>query len=151
FVVHLKSKWTEREDDPQAQQRRVSEAKVLRDRILSRIDSENDLYLIVGDFNDSPRSPVLARFLRRGNRVICIRANAADSRGHRWTQYWQREDLYSRVDYILVSPPLMPMMVPQSAVIIDHPAVLLASDHRPLVADFAIPPRVIPYPDTNEH
>ncbi len=138
FVVHLKSKWTERDDDPQANRRRIGEATAIRNRILELIDPQTGYYLILGDFNDSPRSSTLARFLQRGEQIISLMTHPTDSRGHRWTQHWEREDLYSRIDYILVSPALMPMLVEESLLITDCADVAAASDHRPLVAAFAL-------------
>lgn len=151
FVVHLKSKWTERADDFQARRRRTAEATAMRNRILRTVDPGLDLYLIVGDLNDSPRSPAVARFLRRGDLIISTLTHPTDSRGHRWTQHWQREDLYSRLDYILVSPALMPMIASASTAIIDHALVAVASDHRPVVADFIILPPPSSPPSQNEH
>lgn len=135
FTLHLKSKWTEREDDPEAERRRTGEATAARDRILERRDPE-DPFLIAGDFNDTRDTPALRRFLRRGDVTIAEPLEAADSRGHRWTQYWERQDLYSRIDFILVSPGMRARLVPGAFGVYDGPGYGAASDHRLVWADF---------------
>ncbi|TVR51793.1 MAG: endonuclease/exonuclease/phosphatase family protein [Puniceicoccaceae bacterium] len=140
FVLHLKSKWTEHAEDPQAARRRTGEATAIRNRILSRYDpAAGDLYLIAGDVNDTFNSAPLRRLLVRGPVEISRALPAADSRGHRWTQHWEREDLYSRIDYLLASPALEALLVEGSATIHDSPGSALASDHRMLYADFRFP------------
>ena len=57
---------------------------------------------------------------------------AVDSRGEVWTHFYRQNDTYSRVDHILVSPALRPAMREETGRIHDSPAVLVASDHRPV-------------------
>ena len=53
FNLHLKSKWTERPDDPEASMRREKEARVIRDYIRTKYPPYKDpKYLVLGDFND---------------------------------------------------------------------------------------------------
>lgn len=140
FVVHLKSQSTEREEDPRSAVYREGEARVIRDFLARRWDEGEGRYLVVGDFNDSTRSATLARFLRRGNRVLSTMVEAEDSRGHRWTHFYAREDIYSRIDYILISPALLEDLGTPRGRIWDSPAVPLASDHRPVVVDLDFGP-----------
>ena len=57
FNLHLKSKWTERKDDPEATIRREREARAIRDYLRkSNAPESNPCYLVVGDFNDHRNS-----------------------------------------------------------------------------------------------
>lgn len=131
FTLHLKSKWTERPDDPQATRKRTGEAGAARNRILERYDpGAGDHYLIIGDFNDTKDTAPLRRFYRRGPVTISEPVRAADSRGHKWTHHWERQDLYSRVDFILASPALLARVKEGRAYIHDGRGSEMASDHR---------------------
>ncbi len=139
FTLHLKSKWTEREDDPRAERKRVGEATAARNRILDRVDPEaGDLFVIAGDFNDTRDTPALRRFLQRGAVEISVPVEAADSRGHMWTQHWGRQNLYSRIDFILASPGMKARVVPGAYGVYDGEGSETASDHRMVWADFRI-------------
>jgi endonuclease/exonuclease/phosphatase family metal-dependent hydrolase len=136
FVVHLKSRYTDRADDPESARRRAGEAEAVRDRVL-RIFPEPERsqarFLIAGDFNDGPGSRPLRALSARGKTTIAEVLAAADSRGEMWTHFYRKEDSYSRVDYVLVSPGLKPTVVGGVAAIFDGAGVREASDHRPLV------------------
>jgi endonuclease/exonuclease/phosphatase family metal-dependent hydrolase len=58
--------------------------------------------------------------------------DATDSRGERWTYRFDREDTYTRVDYVLVSLPLWQNATAVGADIPDWPDAAVASDHRPV-------------------
>lgn len=148
YGVHLKSRRAERDDDPLANDYRVGEANALREIILKKTPPETP-YLIVGDFNDSPRSSALKRFLQKGARTLTEKLEARDSQGDTWTHCWSIEDSYSRIDYMLASPALMPAVVAGSARIVDSPMVKIASDHRPLVVtlDLSKLPRLTSGPE----
>ena len=136
FTLHLKSKWTEHAEDPQANRRRVGEAHAIRDRIRHQFpEGEGGLFVVAGDFNDTRDTATLRRFLQVSDRTITEMLEAVDSRGERWTQHFARRDLYSRIDYLLVSPAMMPQVVPESARIVDSPNWRTASDHRMLYVD----------------
>ena len=139
FVVHLKSKWTEYPDDPNAEQKRTGEATAARNRILERYDPEKGaLYLIAGDFNDTRDTPTLRRFLRRGPVTISHIISAVDSNGLNWTQHWERQGIYSQFDYLLASPALFERQLDGQCGIFDGDGADLASDHRLVWADFQI-------------
>ncbi len=132
FVVHLKSRLTEREDDPAAAQRRGREATAARDRILEQFpDPANARFLILGDFNEGPLGRPLRAFTVRGEQEIARPVAATDSRGETWTHFYRRNDEYSRVDYVMVSPGLAPRV--RHPRIYDGPGVDAASDHRPVM------------------
>jgi endonuclease/exonuclease/phosphatase family metal-dependent hydrolase len=135
--LHLKSKWTERKDDPEANVRREKEARAIRDYLRkSNPPGSNPRYLVVGDFNDHRNSATLRRFLQVNDTVLTSMVPCEDSRGHRWTHHWSKADSYSRFDYILATPPMLKKMVIDSAKIVDGPNSVLASDHRMIFADF---------------
>ena len=137
FNLHLKSKWTERKDDPEAKIRREREARAIRDYLRkSNPPEKNSHYLVVGDFNDHRNSAPLRRFLQVNDTVLTSMIPCEDSRGHRWTQHWAKADSYSRFDYILATPPMLKRLVVGSAKIVDGPDSALASAHRMILAAF---------------
>lgn len=145
FVAHLKSRFTERDEDPQSARVRAGEAEAVRDRVLARFpDPAAAAFAIVGDFNDGPVSRPLRALSARGRTPIATLLPVADSRGETWTHRYRREDSYTRVDHILVSPGLLRVarVAGERAAIYDGPGGAEASDHRPVAVelDFA-PPR----------
>ena len=137
FNLHLKSKWTERKDDPEATIRREKEARAIRDYLRkSNPPESNPHYLVVGDFNDHRHSSTLRRFLKVNDTALTSMMACEDSRGHRWTHHWAKADSYSRFDYILATPLMRARQVPRSAKIADGPNSVLASDHRLIFVDF---------------
>lgn len=134
FVVHLKSRFTDRDDDPLSAQRRLGEAVAVRDRVLKLFPEPTKArYMLVGDCNDSAASRPLRSLVKRGETEIFQRVPVMDSRGEVWTHFYRKEQTYSAVDHLLISPMLKPAVVSGSAVICDLPEVLDASDHRPLM------------------
>lgn len=134
FGVHLKSRFTDRTDDPMSAIRRTGEATAIRDAILQRFPNPGkERFVILGDFNDEKASKPLSRFLQRGETKIAELLPAADSRGETWTHHYAKVDAYSRVDHVLVSAALKPAVHNGTAAIIDGPGVLDASDHRPVM------------------
>ena len=61
---------------------------------------------------------------------------AKDSRQDAWTHYWQLHDIYSRIDFVMVSRSLRPEVDFPAAKIIDDPEWAEASDHRAILAIF---------------
>ena len=137
FNLHLKSKWTERPDDPEAALRREKEARVIRDYIRSKYPPYKDpQYLVLGDFNDHKNSAPLRRFLQVNNSILTQMVQCQDQEGHFWTHYWDKQDSYARFDYLLASPKLFQNLVPDSAQVGGYHLCLLGSDHRIVFADF---------------
>jgi endonuclease/exonuclease/phosphatase family metal-dependent hydrolase len=134
FVVHLKSRYTDRPDDPNSALQRAGEATAIRDRVLTTFpDPTTSRFLIVGDFNDGRTARPVRAMLERGKTTIAEWLPAEDTRGHVWSHFFRRDDSYSRVDHVLVSPGLLPAVKGQVGRIHDSPEVGLASDHRPVV------------------
>lgn len=134
WALHLKSRYTDREDDPASARRRAGEAMAIREFILDlHPDPEEAQFVILGDFNDTKRSAALRYLTRKGSKRIAELLPATDSRGEAWTHHYRREDAYTRVDHILVSPGLLRAVKEHRVRIHDGPGVKAASDHRPVV------------------
>ncbi len=138
YNLHLKSRYTDRGDDPESEMRRTREAEAVRNYILDRHDDpegrRGDGWLVVGDFNDHPRSSAVRRFLTKGSREIGVLIEAEDSRGERWTHRYDAHDAYTRVD-MLVAGGGFHEVWEWRAWLEDAPEVLVASDHRPVVLE----------------
>ena len=133
FVVHLKSRFTDRPDDPMSAVRRAAEATAVRDRVLKRFPNPAAAqFIVLGDCNDGRTSRALGFLQKRGKTEIATLLPAADSRGETWTHLYRKEDTYSRVDQILVSPGLIRAVKDRCARILDGDPVRDASDHRPV-------------------
>ena len=131
--VHLKSK-REIPDADQEMMRRA-EAHLLRreaDRILSK---KPDTQLIVyGDMNDTRQASAIRTIQgpRDGSKSLKM-AYLRDSRGETWTHHWSYQDVYSRFDYILMSPPLLDDVAWDDCRVLDDENWAEASDHRALL------------------
>ncbi len=142
FVVHLKSRFTDRPDDPTSAVRRAAEATAVRDRVLQRFPTPAEArFVILGDCNDSRTSKAVGFLQKRGKTEIAKLLPAADSRGELWTHAYRREESYSRVDQIFVSPGLLPLVADGSARIYDGEGVRDGSDHRPVIVTLVFEPK----------
>jgi endonuclease/exonuclease/phosphatase family metal-dependent hydrolase len=142
FVIHLKSKYTERKDDPEAALLRTAEAEAVRDLVLRRHpDPATAKFVVAGDWNDTRGTRPVRALQKRGDTVIGGLVPAADSRGQTWTYHFRREDIYSRIDYVMVSPGLKPFVTGDGGKIHDGPGTAEASDHRLVVVTLNLQPR----------
>ncbi len=133
FAIHLKSRFTDRPDDPGSAIRRGAEATAIRNFVLQRFPQPaRARFIILGDCNDGRTSRALGYLQKRGKTVIARVLPAADSREEVWTYAYRRDDSYSRVDFILASAGLIPHVRDGRARIYDGAAVRAASDHRPV-------------------
>lgn len=141
FVIHLKSKFTERKDDPEAALQRALEAEAVRDLVLARFPEPTKAkFIVAGDWNDTKGTRPVKAMQRRGDTLIGELVEAKDARGDVWTHYFRREDLYSRIDYLMVSPGLRGAVVKDSGRIYDGTDVREASDHRPVSVELNLHP-----------
>jgi endonuclease/exonuclease/phosphatase family metal-dependent hydrolase len=141
FVIHLKSKFTEQKEDPDGATRRALEAEAVRDLVLSRYPNPAKAkFIVCGDWNDTRQSRPVRALLKRGETEVGELLPAADSRGESWTQYYRKEDLYSRFDYLLVSGGLKPLVANGRATIWDGAGTPEASDHRPVFMTLQLSP-----------
>lgn len=152
FVAHLKSKRSVGYADQW--DLRTREALLLRSLVDARLKKDPEqLLAVVGDFNDGPVSQTL-KFLRGGKGKMRF-ADARPSEGipmnlqrpdlisgkraSVWTHFFQDEDIYSRVDFILMNRALNQYYRDNKSCVLNLPNWGQASDHRPVLAVFEIP------------
>ena len=139
FNLHLKSKYTDDQRDPQSLERRTREARAIRDVILA-IDARDGAlpYLICGDLNDGPQSRPLRALLQIGDRALGEPVECLDDSGLEWTHYYKNGGTYARIDYVLASG-LFSERFRVSGSLFARRDFYQGSDHRMLV--FSIEPR----------
>ena len=139
--VHLKSKLPS-PDQAESLVRR-NEAHLLRAHIASILAENPKTNLVVFcDFNETKDQPSLQEILGpRGAPDALVDLTLADSLGDRWTHYWKVDDVYARIDYLLVSRAFSPRVVRDRSYVYRSPVWNIASDHRPVVATFHVPDR----------
>jgi endonuclease/exonuclease/phosphatase family metal-dependent hydrolase len=142
--AHLKSKRPAPEADESAL--RFEEAKRLREAVDNRLAIDPHANLVVlGDFNDTKDSPPIRTIIGRG-KLKLVDTRPAERNGDEpkgavgrtvtWTELYAKEDIFSRIDYILLSPGMAREWMPSETYILALPNWGIASDHRPLVATF---------------
>ncbi len=131
--VHLKSKLAAAEGEAVV---RRYEAQQLRRHVEKILTAEPQVNLVCyGDFNDTKEQPMYAAVTGvRGTPTYLDDLPAKDDLGDRWTHYWKTADLYSRIDYLFVSPALVREVVPGSARVFRSDFWNEASDHRAVFA-----------------
>ena len=106
LCVHLKAKLEVAEYDQS--DLRLAESQYLRRyvREILRTDPSARLVLM-GDFNDTKSEKVIWQIMGRSEWPDSLKAlPLADDRGELWTEFWSYADVYSRIDYIMVSKKL---------------------------------------------
>jgi endonuclease/exonuclease/phosphatase family metal-dependent hydrolase len=150
IAAHLKSRRPVPEADEAEE--RLEEAKTLRGIIDSHFTNNPSARLIVlGDFNDVKDSDAVKEIIGRGRfKLTDTRPterngdNAPpensnfDPRNVVWTEYYGKEDVYTRMDYILLSPALARDWVREETYIPAIPNWGVGSDHRPIIAAFKL-------------
>jgi endonuclease/exonuclease/phosphatase family metal-dependent hydrolase len=128
---------------------REQEAILLREKIDARLKTSRDVNLVVlGDLNDVRDSKSTRAVIGRRPALVDTRPAERngdnlpnpipryDPRNITWTHFFGKEDTYSRVDYILLSPAMAREWVREETYVFTGPNWGLASDHRPIVAAF---------------
>jgi endonuclease/exonuclease/phosphatase family metal-dependent hydrolase len=150
IAAHLKSRRPVPEADEAEQ--RLQEAKILRGIVDKNLAANPNAKLIVlGDFNDVKDSDSIKKIIGRGRYKLTDTRPAErngdsapaentffDPRAVTWTQYYGKEDVYSRMDYILLSPGMARDWVRSGTYVLTTPNWGTASDHRPIVATFKL-------------
>ena len=139
--VHLKSRREVAEADQDLMRR--SEAHLLRRHLDTIYATESRPALVVyGDFNAHRNEPALLEVI--GSRALdshLLEIPVRDRHGLLWTHFWDAADVYSRLDYLLVSRTLRPRVDSARSRIFDDADFGVASDHRPLVLVLKPPAR----------
>lgn len=147
--AHLKSRLASASADEGAQ--RLEEAKILRGIIDEKLAANPEAKLIVvGDLNDTRDTASTKAIVGFGkNRLFDTRPAERngdtlpnpeprfDPRNENWTHYYGKEDSYSRIDYILISPAMKKHWLAAETYIPVIPNWGIGSDHRPIVAGFS--------------
>jgi endonuclease/exonuclease/phosphatase family metal-dependent hydrolase len=148
LAVHLKSRRTVA--DANEGEMRLEEAKILRRIIDERLAANpKENLVVVGDFNDVYDSPSVKAIVGRGATELWDTRPAERNgdnlpntnprwfpRNVTWTHYYGKEDTYSRIDYIMLSPGMKAELVADGTYVLTTANWGLASDHRPVVATF---------------
>jgi endonuclease/exonuclease/phosphatase family metal-dependent hydrolase len=142
MTAHLKSKRQLAEADEELL--REEEAALFRQRIDAFFrQTPGGRLVVLGDFNDGISSRTLKTIIGKGRTKLvdcCPAERNGDSvdgtRRILWTHYYAKEEIYSRIDYILISPALVPFCQKSNSYILARPNWGIASDHRPIVARF---------------
>ena len=131
--VHLKSKLAAAEGEALI---RRHEAQQLRRHVEKILYMDPQVNLVCyGDLNDTKEQPIFGAVSGvRGTATYLDDLPAKDDLGDRWTHYWKTADLYSRIDYIFVSPSLVREVAPGSARVDRSEFWSEASDHRAVSA-----------------
>ena len=148
IAAHLKSRRAVPEADEA--QLRLEEAKILRGIVDERFKTDPDAELVVlGDFNDVKDSDSTKEIIGHGKFKLTDTRPAErngdnvpneiprfEPRNVTWTHYYGKEDTYSRIDYILLSPAMARDWVTNGTYVLTIPNWGVGSDHRPIVATF---------------
>ncbi len=148
IAAHLKSKRPVPSGDEA--ELRLEEAKLLREKIDARLAADPNLnLLVVGDFNDTPDAPSTRAIIGRyRNRLVDTRpaernsppgpgsASPKDARRVTWTHFYAKDDTYSRIDFLLLSPGMAREWKTNETYVLSLPDWGEASDHRPITALF---------------
>lgn len=148
LTCHLKS----RRPVPEADEAelREQEALLLREVLEARLKANPNLNLVVlGDLNDVRDSRSTRVLLGRGRFALKDTRPAErngddrpnpnpryDPRHITWTHFYGKEDTYSRIDYILLSPGMAREWLKAESYVLALPNWGLGSDHRPVTAAF---------------
>jgi endonuclease/exonuclease/phosphatase family metal-dependent hydrolase len=148
IAAHLKSK----RPIPAADEAelRYEEAKVLREKIDEASANPNVNLIVLGDLNDYKDAPSTKEVIGARGKHQLVDTRPAERNGDEpagpsrrlnaptitWTHYYSLEDVYSRLDYILLSPAMARRWVTNESYVLAQPGWGKGSDHRPVVATF---------------
>jgi endonuclease/exonuclease/phosphatase family metal-dependent hydrolase len=144
LTAHLKSRRVVPQGDEAAM--REQEALILREKVDALFRQNADINLIVlGDMNDLQDSKSTRALIGKGRFALidtrpteraCYGETNARPRNITWTYFYQQEDTYQRVDYVLLSPGMAREWNKDQTYVLAEPNWGAASDHRPVVASF---------------
>ena len=134
--VHLKSKRESEQGDQEVI--RFNEARLLRLHLDSILKKDANARLVVyGDFNDTRATKPIKMITGKYSDPTYLTAiPVRDSNQEAWTHYWTINDIYSRIDFIMVSQAMKPDVDFKASKILDDKEWNTGSDHRPLLGIF---------------
>ena len=133
FNLHLKSRYTNRRDDPQSRRRREGEAATIAQHINQKYPLHTQPhFLIVGDFNDTPADRTPRLLTQEQGQRVAAHIPCFDIYGEPWTYYYAKKDAYYCFDGVLVSPALLSHVKQGRGVVVD---ARRGSDHRLVYID----------------
>jgi endonuclease/exonuclease/phosphatase family metal-dependent hydrolase len=148
LTTHLKSKLATPEADEE--EMREQEALLLREKVDAILKARPEANLVVlGDFNTTKDTRAIRSLIGRG-RIALTDTRPAERNGDdappanprwdpasiTWTHFYGKEDTYSRIDYILLSPGMTKEWRREGTSVVRVPNWGVGSDHRPVVAEF---------------
>lgn len=137
--AHLKSKLPAPEGEALV---RRNEALLLRRHLDEILTADPNTRLVcMGDFNDLKNEPAYHEVAGPRGATYMAALPAKDELGDTWTEYWKAADLYSRIDYLFVSPVLHREVAPASPRVYRSAYWNDASDHRAVYATILPPHR----------
>ena len=144
LTTHLKSRRPVPSGDEAAM--REQEALILRAKVDALLRANADANVILlGDLNDVQDSKSTRALIGKGRFALvdtrpaeraCYGESSAGPRNVTWTYFYEQEDTYQRVDYVLLSPGMAREWNAQESFVVAEPNWGVASDHRPVVASF---------------
>jgi endonuclease/exonuclease/phosphatase family metal-dependent hydrolase len=127
--VHLKSKLPIPEGEALIRRMESQQVRKHLDAILTADPQVN--LVCYGDFNDTKNEPMYQEITgAKGTPLHMADLWAKDELGDKWTHYWKTADLYSRIDYLFVSPALFREVVVAKSRVYRSEYWNDASDHR---------------------
>jgi endonuclease/exonuclease/phosphatase family metal-dependent hydrolase len=113
FINHFKSKLALGADEEarnkertRANARRQLQAETVVSLLKSRFSAaafKTEYFAVLGDFNDTPLAPQLAKLCQKSGLVDALATLAPQER---WTHYWKAKNSVSQLDHVLLSPAL---------------------------------------------
>ncbi len=137
--AHLKSRREVAEFDQEAM--RAKEAWFLR-RYLTKILETNpeENLMLFGDLNDTKNEYAVKELIGSAKDPFRMKdLFLTDRYGYRWTHYWSAADIYSRIDYMLVSSGLWTEINMEKSGISSSRTWYKASDHRAIFSTIKLP------------
>ena len=120
---------------------RTKEAGLVRDHLnrILQADPQEKL-LLFGDLNDTKNEYPVKELIGQSKDPFRMKdLFLADRYGYRWTHYWPAADVYSRIDYLLVSLGLWPDINRDKTGISSSRVWYKASDHRAIFTAIQVP------------
>lgn len=119
---------------------RRNEARLLNKHVRQSLRKKSGLpILVVGDMNDTYNSAALREVIGKETKYL-FDIRPRDELGTVWTHYTEADDTYSRIDYMLASRGMAMQLVRPKCRASGSLFCRDASDHRPLISVFRIPP-----------